>query len=520
MERRETIANTAKEVKKPNRPLTVQETEWQQRQHIAPKLSKNLIKMKKDNTFRVMPVSDSPWAPTGFGTNTKNIAAIFAEEGLHVGYGGCQNPEHKSYDIEWPLGQTEKTQEIELLPILHPGSEKFAEKSMPEWIKNFSPDLIFTHLDVQMFTHIVDRKRPAGIQLPALKDNGSRFTRTERQSMVNNAYNQLYQGVPWKIGGIIPFDGAPCIPTWAPVFEDFDYPVAMSRYGKALAADEFPQLKDFNKRLQYIPHGVDTNFFKPKMVDKGHNAFVVGCVARNQHRKNIPRLIKGFAQFVKDNNLKPEDIKLLLHMQWDDYMGWDIDMMSKFYGIREYMYEPVMGSVDANQALTEQEMVDMVYNHMDVFILPTAGEGFGIPSIEAMSCGVPCALTNYTTGYELTMMKNPEDMDEEVPLMPLGAMGALNGRDYLDLEKDVSDRGIALPYKDMWWDTPKRAAPQRAIVSEVAITQAIELYYNNPTLRLKHGKNARKHMKKYYDWVPVGDKWRTWIGNIKGEMKK
>ena len=30
--------------------------------------------------MRIMPISDSPWAPTGFGTNTKNISAIWAEE--------------------------------------------------------------------------------------------------------------------------------------------------------------------------------------------------------------------------------------------------------------------------------------------------------------------------------------------------------------------------------------------------------------------------------------------------------
>ena len=67
-------------------------------------------------------------------------------------------------------------------------------------------------------------------------------------------------------------------------------------------------------------------------------------------------------------------------MQWDDYMGWDIDNMTKMYGVREYMYEPVMGSVDANQSLTEQEMVDLIYNQMDVFILPTGGEGFAFPA--------------------------------------------------------------------------------------------------------------------------------------------
>ena len=58
--------------------------------------------------LRILPISDSPWAPTGFGTNTKNVAALLTKEGHHIGYGGCQNPQWNDYHIPWPLGQSEK----------------------------------------------------------------------------------------------------------------------------------------------------------------------------------------------------------------------------------------------------------------------------------------------------------------------------------------------------------------------------------------------------------------------------
>ena len=57
--------------------------------------------------MRIMPISDSPWAPTGFGTNTKNIAAIWAEAGHDIGFAGCQNPKHDKWKTPWPLGQSE-----------------------------------------------------------------------------------------------------------------------------------------------------------------------------------------------------------------------------------------------------------------------------------------------------------------------------------------------------------------------------------------------------------------------------
>ena len=82
----------------------------------------------KKGKLRIMPISDSPWAPTGFGTNTKNVAALLTKEGHHIGYGGCQNPQWNDYHIPWPLGQSEKKERIELLPIMHPGQEKFGDK--------------------------------------------------------------------------------------------------------------------------------------------------------------------------------------------------------------------------------------------------------------------------------------------------------------------------------------------------------------------------------------------------------
>ena len=42
----------------------------------------------------------------------------------------------------------------------------------------------------------------------------------------------------------------------------------------------------------------------------------------------------------------------------------------------------------------------------------------------------------------------------------------------------------------MWWDTPARAAPQRAIASEEAIAEALDYYYKNPDKRLAAWKSS------------------------------
>ena len=206
-------------------------------------------------------------------------------------------------------------------------------------------------------------------------------------------------------------------------------------------------------------------------------------------------------------------------MDWNDAMGWKFPNFAQQYGIEEYLMPPLMGTLDAGQALSEKGMANL-YNCMDVFVLPTAGEGFGIPTLEAMSCGVPICVTNYTTGYELIACD--DEANEDIPMYPLGGHHnevGQNGRDHLE-ESDICDRGILIPYKDMWWDTPARAAPQRAIASEVAIAEALEYYYKNPDKRLAAAKAARKHAVERYSWDVIGKKWIDWADKINKEIKK
>jgi len=476
------------------------------------------ILLEKVNKLRIMPVSDSPWAPTGFGTNTKNVAAILHSAGHRIGYGGCQNDRHGAWFTPWPLGQTEKEVWFENLPLMFPGQERFGEKSFPHWVREFKPDLVLGHLDFQMFKHMTDMKQPSQFTMPFRDEKGNILNRKQRMDMMNQAFKQLSHGVPWKLAVLIPYDGEPSVPQWQLQLNNIEYPLAMSRYG------QIGLKKDFDVDSVYMPHGVDTGLFKPLMEpkygkEKKPDAFIVGCVARNQHRKNIPRLVKGFAQFVKQNKLSPDQAKLLLHMDWNDAMGWKFPDFAAQYGIEDYLMKPLMGTLDANQALDEKGMANL-YNCMDVFVLPTGGEGFGIPTLEAMSCGVPICVTNYTTGYELIKSENPET--DDIPMYPLGGAHddpSPNGRDHLE-EEDYCERGILLPYKDMWWDTPARAAPQRALVSENAICEAIQYYYDNPDKKLEAGIAGRKHVLKEYSWEVVGNRWVDWIDKIEEEIKK
>ena len=59
----------------------------------------------------------------------------------------------------------------------------------------------------------------------------------------------------------------------------------------------------------------------------------------------------------------------------------------------------------------------------------------------------------------------------------------------------------------MWWDTPNRAAPHRAICSAVAIADALDYYYHNPDKRLEASQAARKKAVSEYDWSRIEKRW-------------
>jgi glycosyltransferase involved in cell wall biosynthesis len=66
----------------------------------------------------------------------------------------------------------------------------------------------------------------------------------------------------------------------------------------------------------------------------------------------------------------------------------------------EFLIERISKSASIQKALTKKKLNE-IYNLFDVMVLPTAGEGFGLPILKAMAAGVPVIATGYTSCVEL-----------------------------------------------------------------------------------------------------------------------
>lgn len=164
-------------------------------------------------------------------------------------------------------------------------------------------------------------------------------------------------------------------------------------------------LKEHGIKAHYIPHGVDPGVFRP--LDRREckdrfglgGAWVVGVVAMNKgERKGIREAIEAFRIFV-DGNPDAKDAVLYLHTNEVPAVGGvDVHRLVVESGLTGRV--AVTDFADWAVGFDDATMARL-YNAFDVLLLPSRGEGFGLPLLEAQACGTPVITTAFAGGGEV-----------------------------------------------------------------------------------------------------------------------
>jgi sugar transferase (PEP-CTERM/EpsH1 system associated) len=193
-------------------------------------------------------------------------------------------------------------------------------------------------------------------------------------------------------------------------------------------------------RINQIYNGVDSLRFHPRSGEnfKGgpqgfftDNVFVIGSVGRMASVKNYPGLIQAFLALLKEPAAR-ERFRLLIVGEGSSRQEC-IDMLREA-GAEALAWFP-----------GERADIPELMSAMDLFVLPSLGEGISNTILEAMATGLPVVATNVGGNVEL-------------------------------VKEGLT--GILVP--------PGVPA---------AMTEAILQYYRNPDLVVKHGKAARQQIE-------------------------
>ena len=158
--------------------------------------------------------------------------------------------------------------------------------------------------------------------------------------------------------------------------------IAVSEYTKNDLIKRYPKLK--NKKITVIHHGFDPGDFKP--VKKTNESPYIFYIGRLQEKKNITGLVKAYGILRKNKKIKHQ---LILAGKPDfGFEKIENEINSLPNEIKKDV--KILGYIDHQQSIK-------LMQEADIFAFPSFFEGFGMPILEAMACGVPVAASNLTS---------------------------------------------------------------------------------------------------------------------------
>lgn len=201
-----------------------------------------------------------------------------------------------------------------------------------------------------------------------------------------------------------PVDTQPAAPRVVDALKSAKRPIAIAQYG-------VQELRRAGYDPYYIPHVVDPAVWYPRdkqraraAINFANERFMVSFVGVNDstpNRKGIPELLMAWQIFTE----RHPDALLYLHtaehgnLPVSNIGGVRIDVMLKTFGINPQTVHMVE-QYRYRTGIPHSELANIAAAS-DVFILPTRGEGFGLPLLEFQRVGTPVITTNCCTGLEL-----------------------------------------------------------------------------------------------------------------------
>lgn len=306
---------------------------------------------------KILIISDHPLAPSGVGTQTKYVIESLLNTGRYkvVCLGGAVR--HDSYEPQKVEGWEDDW-------IIYPVKGYGTPEMVRSALFNERPDLLWFMTDPRFY------------------------------GWLWNIENEIRQNIPMVYYHV--WDNYPYPKYNETNYNSTDVIASISKVTHDIVNNVAPKVEN-----HYVPHAVDSNVFRP-MADEEIEKLKVDQFGtdqrvtffwnnRNARRKQTGSLIYWFSEFADE--VGPENVRLIMHTDPKDPNGQDLEVIIENLGIQED------GRVLISNKKVTPTILAAMYNIADCTVNISDAEGFGLATLESLSCQTPI-IVNMTGGLQ------------------------------------------------------------------------------------------------------------------------
>ncbi len=396
-----------------------------------------------DKKIKIFTLSDHPLTPSGVGTQTRYIIEGMLRTGKYqfISFGGLIK--HEDYR---PI----KTEEFGDDWIIVPTDGYGTQEAVRALLWSEKPDIVWFMTDPRFWGWLWEMEEEVRYNVPMI-------------------YYHVWDNYPY--------------PTYnKPYYDSNDFIATISKVTDDIVANVSPDVD-----RQYVPHAVNLDVFKPledENVSKlradnfkeNKDKFVVFWNNRNARRKMGATLILWFKDFL--DKVGDDKAILLMHTNPRDQAGSNLEALLVELGLND-------GQVLFSKEKLPPVNLAAMYNMVDCTVNISDAEGFGLGTLESLSCGTPI-IVNMTGGLQ-----------EQVT----------DGKDWFGYGLEpvsktvVGSQEVPFIYEDR-------------LSKEKFVEALLEMYHKSPEDRKKMGLKGRKHVEKNYNFDNFIKSWDEIFTNV------
>lgn len=150
--------------------------------------------------------------------------------------------------------------------------------------------------------------------------------------------------------------------------------------------------------IYVIPLGIDPNYFNPRIKSyKKHSKYTFLTVFEWGERKAPEKILRAFSKAFS----KKDDVLLICKVFNND---GSVNVEHEIQKLNLPKDGPDI--IFLYNCKIDDYQMPTLYRSADCFVLPTRGEGWGMPILEAMACGLPVIATNWSSQVDFMNESN------------------------------------------------------------------------------------------------------------------